>query len=108
MLTAVALLLTAIGIEVAATAMLPRAEGFTDPFWTAVVLGAYGVSIWLLAIVVRTLPVSVTYAVWSGVGTAIVAFIGFAFLGEQMGWLKAASLGLIVAGVIGLNLAGAH
>jgi len=108
MLTAVALLLTAIGIEVAATAMLPRAEGFTDPFWTVVVLGAYGVSIWLLAIVVRTLPVSVTYAVWSGVGTAIVAFIGFAFLGEQMGWLKAASLGLIVAGVIGLNFAGAH
>ena len=108
MFTAVALLLTAIGIEVAATAMLPRAEGFTDPFWTAVVLGAYGVSIWLLAIVVRTLPVSVTYAVWSGVGTAIVAFIGFAFLGEQMGWLKAASLGLIVAGVIGLNFAGAH
>jgi small multidrug resistance pump len=57
---------------------------------------------------VRTMPISVAYAVWSGVGTAIVALIGFAFLGETMGWLKAASLGLIVAGVVGLNLAGAH
>ena len=78
------------------------------PFWTVMVLGGYGVSIWLLALVVRTMPISVAYAVWSGVGTAIVALIGFAFLGETMGWLKAASLGLIVAGVVGLNLAGAH
>jgi small multidrug resistance pump len=62
----------------------------------------------LLAIVVRTLPVSVTYAVWSGLGTAIVAVIGYALLGEQMSWLKAVSLGMIVVGVIGVNLAGAH
>ncbi|HEX6149851.1 multidrug efflux SMR transporter [Nocardioides sp.] len=108
MSTAIVLLLAAIGIEVAATASLPRTEGFTVPGWSVAVLCGYGASIWLLAIVVRTLPVSVAYAVWSGLGTAIVALIGFAFLGEQMGWLKAVSLGLIVAGVVGLNLAGAH
>ena len=108
MLWAAVLLGAAIVVEVAATASLPRAEGFTVPGWSAVVIAGYAASIWLLALVVRTLPVSVTYAVWSGVGTALVAVVAFVFLGEPMGWVKAVSLGLIVAGVIGLNLAGAH
>jgi len=102
------LLVIAIVIEVVATALLPRAQGFTDLAWSAVVLGGYGVSIWLLAIVVRTLPVSVAYAVWSGLGTAIVAVIAYFFLGESMTPLKAASLAMIVVGVVGLNLAGTH
>ena len=105
MFGAAAVLAIAIAIEVVATAFLPRAEGFTRPGWSAVVLGGYAVSIWLLAIVVRTLPVSVTYAVWSGVGTAFVAAIGYWFLGESMGWVKATSLALIVIGVMGVNLA---
>lgn len=102
------LLVTAIGVEVASTALLPRAQGFTNPGWSALVVAGYAVSIWLLAVVVRTMPVSVAYAVWSGVGTAVVAGIGYAFLGESMTWLKAVSLGLIVAGVVGLNLATSH
>ena len=105
MLGAAAILTLAIAIEVVATALLPRAQGFTHPGWSVVVLGGYAVSIWLLAIVVRTLPVSVTYAVWSGVGTAFVAVIGYWFLGESMGWVKATSLALIVIGVMGVNLA---
>lgn len=108
MYAAVLLLLAAIGIEVAATALLPRSEGFTDPLWSVVVLGGYAASIWLLAIVVRTIPVSMAYAVWSGVGTALVAIVGYLWLGEQMSLLKAASLGLIVVGVVGLNFAGTH
>jgi small multidrug resistance pump len=103
---AVMLLAVAIAIEVGATALLPRAAGFTHPGWSAVVLGGYAVSIWLLALIVRTLPVSVTYAVWSGAGTAVVAVIGYWFLGESMGWVKLVSLSLIVAGVIGLNMVG--
>ncbi len=108
MFVAVLLLLAAIGIEVVSTALLPRTDGFTNPMWSVAVVAGYAVSIWLLAIVVRTLPVSMAYAVWSGLGTAIVAVIGYWFLGEQMGLLKAASLAMIVVGVIGLNLAGAH
>ena len=102
------LLVAAILIEVVATALLPRAEGFTNPGWTVAVVGGYAASIWLLAIVVRTLPVSIAYAVWSGLGTAVVAMIAYFFLGEQMTLLKAASLTMIVAGVVGLNFAGAH
>jgi len=104
---AVVLLMAAIGIEVASTALLPRTAGFTNPAWSALVVGGYAVSIWMLAMVVRTVPVSVAYAVWSGVGTALVAVIGYAFLGESLGWFKAMSLALIVVGVVGLSLAGA-
>ena len=108
MYVAILLLLAAIGIEVVSTALLPRTNGFTDPLWSVGVVAGYAVSIWLLALVVRTLPVSTAYAVWSGLGTAVVAVIGYWFLGEGMGPLKAASLAMIVLGVVGLNLAGAH
>ena len=102
------LLIVAIAVEVVATALLPRADGFTQPLWSGVVLVGYAVAIWLLTVVVRTMPVSVAYAIWSGVGTALVAVVGYLFLGEQLGWAKALSLAMIVAGVVGLNLAGAH
>jgi len=105
---AAVLLVLAIGVEVAATALLPRAEGFRDPAWSLAVVAGYAISIWLLAVVVRSMPVSVAYAVWAGLGTAAVAVIGYVFLGESMGWLKAASLGLIVLGVVGLNLVSTH
>lgn len=102
------LLIVAIAIEVVCTALLPKADGFANPLWSAVVLLGYGVSIWLLTVIVRTMPVSVAYAIWSGLGTALVAVVGYAFLGEQLGWVKVVSLSMIVAGVVGLNLVGAH
>jgi small multidrug resistance pump len=102
------LLIIAIAIEVVATALLPRTHGFTNLGWSAAVVLGYGAAIWLLAIVVRTMPVSVAYAIWSGLGTALVAVIGVLFLDEQLGWVKALSLAMIVVGVVGLNLAGAH
>ena len=102
------LLGVAIVIEVGATAVLPKAEGFTHLGWATVVLAGYGLSIWLLTVVVRQMPVSVAYAVWAGAGTALVAVVGLMFLGEHLTWLKAFSLAMIVAGVVGLNLAGAH
>ena len=107
MLAAV-LLGVAIGVEVAATALLPKAAGFTDPLWSALVVGGYGLSIWLLALVVRSMPVSVAYAVWAGVGTAVVALVGVVFLGESMSWVKAGSLAMIILGVVGLNLVATH
>lgn len=102
------LLAVAIGLEVAASALLPKAEGFTNPLWTAVVLLGYGTAIWLLTVIVKTVPVSVAYAIWAGAGTALVAVASVVFLGESLTWVKAASLAMIVAGVIGLNLVGAH
>ena len=102
------LLVSAIGIEVAATSALPRTQEFHHLAWTAAVIAGYATSIWLLALVIRHIPVSVTYAVWSGIGTAGVAVVGVLFLGERLGMLQAGALLLIVAGVVILNLSGAH
>lgn len=105
---AVGLLLAAIAAEVAASTALPRTQGFRDPAWTAFVIGGYAVSIWLLAIVVRAMPVSTAYAIWAGLGTAAVAVIGALWLGESLDALKVAALSMIVVGVVVLNLQGAH
>lgn len=98
----------AITVEVAATAALPRTNSFTDPLWTTLVLSAYALAIGLLAVVVKYIPVSVAYAVWSGAGTALVAVIGVTLLGERLDSLKVAAVGLIVVGVVVLNARGAH
>jgi small multidrug resistance pump len=108
MYAAFGLLFVAILTEVAATSALPRAHGFRDPVWTALVLGGYAVSIWLLAVVVRTLPVSTAYAVWSGVGTAAVAVVGVLWLGEKLDLVAVTALVLIVVGVVLLNMNAAH
>ncbi len=102
------LLMLAIATEVGATAALPRAEGFRDPGWTALVLVGYGLSIWLLTLVVREVPVSIAYATWAGVGTAAIAVVGVLALGESWDLTKTAALALIIVGVVLLNLHGAH
>jgi small multidrug resistance pump len=108
MFVAWGLLMSAIGVEVAATAALPRTEGFRDPWWTAAVLGGYAVSIFLLTVVIREIPVSIAYAVWAGLGTAGIAIVGIVLLGERFDVFKAAAIGMIIAGVVALNLQGAH
>ena len=102
------LLAVAIAIEVASTAALPRTDGFRDPFWAAIVVAGYAMAIWLLALVVQRMPVSVTYAVWSGLGTAAIAVVGVVFLGESWNPVKVAAIALIVVGVVVLNLQSAH
>jgi small multidrug resistance pump len=104
----VLLLSIAIVSEVAATVSLRLADGFTRPVPSAIVVIGYGISFWMLALVLRQLPVGLTYAVWSAVGTALLAGIGMVAFGEPATALKLASLGLIIMGVVGLNLAGTH
>ena len=62
----------------------------------------------LLIVVLKHIEVSIAYAVWAGVGTAAVALIGITFLGEQADVIKMASIALVIIGVVGLNLSGAH
>ena len=108
MFIASALLAIAIAIEVGATAVLPRAAGFSDPFWSAIVLAGYGVSIWLLTLIVKQLPVSMVYAIWSGLGTAAVAVVGVMWLHEPLTALKLLALALIIGGVVLLNIGAPH
>jgi small multidrug resistance pump len=108
MLAPSALLVAAIGIEVGATAALPRTLGFHDLSWSVAVMGAYVVSIWRLGLVVQQVPVSVAYAVWSGLGTAAIATIGVLLLGDEVDAVKVTALAMIVVGVVLLNLHHAH
>ena len=105
----VAVLLSfAIVSEVAATVALRYSDGFTRPGPIAIVVIGYGISFWLLALVLKELSIGITYAVWSAAGTALIATIGIVAFDEPATALKLVSLALIVAGVIGLNLGGAH
>ena len=100
------LLALAIAAEVAGTIALRFSDGFTRPFPSAVVIAGYALSFWMLALVLRHLSVGTTYALWAGAGTALIAAIGVLAFGEPATALKVASLGLIILGVVGLNLAG--
>lgn len=104
---AVVLLMTAIGCEVGATAALPRTDSFHNLGWSLVVIAGYVVATWLLSVVVKTLPLGVTYATWAGLGTIAVVAIGW-FSGEQVSLIKVVAVAAIVAGVIALNASGSH
>lgn len=104
MLLAWVLLLSAIGVEVASTASLSRTDSFRDPLWTGLVLLGYALSFWLLAVVIRNIPVSVAYAIWSGLGTAGIAVVGVLFLQERLDVAKVVGIATIVVGVVVLNL----
>lgn len=94
--------------EMAWALFLKRSEGLTRPGDTAAFVVCLGVSMVLLGQALRTLPVSTAYAVWTGIGAAGAAVIGMVWLGEPRGALKLASLTLLLAGILGLRLAGDH
>jgi small multidrug resistance pump len=71
------------------------------------VVAGYGVSFLLLAQVVKTLPVGVTYAIWSAVGTLAVVAIGAVFLGQPITGWQGLGMALVVGGVVLLNVGGA-
>src|SRR3954469_19234332 len=99
-----AVLLAAIGVEVGATSLLPRTRGFHDVPWSLLVMAGYAISIWMLALVVLHMSVSVAYAMWSGIGTAAIALVGVSVLGERFDAVKLTALLLIIVGVVVLNL----
>ncbi|QDY09192.1 multidrug efflux SMR transporter [Micromonospora sp. HM134] len=101
-------LLIAIGAEVAGTSLLKATQGFTRLWPTVGLAVAYLTAFGMLALAVRDIPVGVAYAMWSGLGTAAIVAVGAAFLGEPLSLTKVVGVGLIIGGVVVLNLGGAH
>ncbi|AGZ42601.1 DMT family transporter [Actinoplanes friuliensis] len=101
-------LVLAIGSEVFGTSMLKATDGFSRLWPTVACLGGYVLSFVLLSQAVKHIPIGVAYAMWSGLGTAAIVAIGTVFLGESLNLVKVIGLGLIVGGVVVLNLGGAH
>lgn len=100
------LLGSAIFFELIATSALKASDGFTRPLPASTTVAGYAASFYLLSLTLRRMEVSVVYAIWSGAGTALMALVGCFLFAEPLPPLKLASIGLIVLGVVGLNLVG--
>lgn len=99
-------LMSAIAFEVAGTISMKLSDGFTRPLPSILIFVFYCASFIALTFAIKKIEVSVVYAVWAGVGTAIVAAIGIGYFGESLSAGKLFSLVLIIAGIVGLNLQG--
>jgi len=98
----------AIGAEIIATTSLKYSQGFSKPGPTIVVVIGYVIAFYMLGQALRTIEVGVAYAIWAGLGTAIVAIIGIVLLGEAVSVMKIIGIVMVIAGVAALNLGGTH
>lgn len=94
----------AIVSEVAATSALKGCEGFTRLWPSVIVLVGYGAALFFLSLTLKTIPVGVVYAIWSGVGIALIALVAWVFFGQSLDVPAIVGLLLIVAGVVVLNV----
>lgn len=98
------LLLVAIVAEVVATSALKASENFTRLLPSLIVVIGYGAAFTCLSLTLRTLPLGVAYAIWSGVGTALVAVVGWLVYKQHLDLPAVLGIGLIIAGTLVLNL----
>lgn len=94
----------AIVFEVAGTTSMKLADGFTRTLPSVLLFVFYGLSFGALTFALKRIDLSVAYAIWSGLGTALIAVIAVIWFGESMTPMKIASLVLVIAGVVGLQL----
>ena len=100
-------LATAIVLEVIGTTSMKLSEGFTKTIPSILMFVFYLASLAVLTLALKKIDVSVAYAVWAGLGTALIATIGIVYFHESATLLKIISILLIIAGVVGLHLSGA-
>ena len=93
----------AIVSEVIATSALKASEGFTRLWPSLIVTAGYMAAFYFLSLTLRTIPIGVAYAIWSGAGVAMIALIAWVFHGQSLDIPAIIGLSLIVAGVVVLN-----
>lgn len=89
--------------EVIATSALKASEGFSRLWPSLIVSAGYIAAFYFLSLTLRTIPVGVAYAIWSGAGVALIAIIAWVFFGQALDIPAIIGLSLIVAGVVVLN-----
>ncbi|MEU5300243.1 multidrug efflux SMR transporter [Streptomyces noursei] len=94
--------------EILATTSMKYSHGFSRLWPSLGTAVGYVVAFALLARTLKSMSVGTAYAIWSGAGTAVIAAIGMVFLGESTSTLKILGVLLVIAGVVVLNLDGAH
>lgn len=94
----------AIGLEVAGTTSMKYSQGFTRLLPSVLIFVFYAGAFAALTLALKNLDVSLAYAIWAGVGTVLIALIGFFMFGEPVTLVRIFCIGLIVIGVVGLSL----
>ncbi|AWM18468.1 multidrug efflux SMR transporter [Bacillus inaquosorum] len=94
----------AILFEVAGTVSMKLSSGFTKLTPSVLLIFFYGGSLFFLTLTLKSFDVSVAYAVWSGMGIVLITVVGFLFFQENVSVMKLISIGLIIGGVVSLNL----
>jgi small multidrug resistance pump len=94
----------AIVSEVTATSFLKQSQGFTKPVPSVIMITGYLVTFYFLSLTLRTIPTGVAYAIWSGVGILLIAAVAWIFQGQRLDPPAIVGMGLIIAGVVVLNL----
>ena len=97
-------LAVAITAEVVATSALKSSHGFTRLVPSVVVVAGYGIAFYFLSLALKSIPVGIAYAVWAGLGIVLVAAIAWIFHGQKLDLWAFVGMGLIVSGVVVLNL----
>ncbi|MCE8039699.1 multidrug efflux SMR transporter [Halomonas sp. MCCC 1A11062] len=94
----------AIVAEVVATSALKATHGFTRLGPSLVVVVGYAIAFYMLSLVLRTIPVGIAYAIWAGLGIVLVALVGIVVYGQRPDLPAVLGIGLIVAGVVVIQL----
>jgi len=94
----------AIVTEVIATSSLKLSDGFTRLWPSVVVVVAYGISFYCLALTMKTLPIGIIYAAWSGLGIVLVTLVGWFFFKQHLDIPALIGMALIIAGVVIMNV----
>jgi len=98
------MLAIAIVAEVCATTAMKQSDGFTRMPWTVVTVIGYGIAFYFLSLTLRTIPTGIAYAIWSGVGIVLISTAAWAFQGQKLDAAAVIGVGLIVTGVIVMNV----
>jgi small multidrug resistance pump len=99
-----AYLMIAILAEVVATSALKATDGFTRLVPSAVVVAGYGIAFFCLSLTLRSIPVGIAYAIWSGVGMILICGLGWLLYRQTLDVPAIIGIGLILCGVLVLNL----
>lgn len=101
-------LLAAIAAEIVGTLSLKASDGFTKWVPVGVMVVAYALTFWLLAVALTSMEVGRAYAIWAGLGTIGATVGGAVLFGDRLTGMSIVGIGVIVAGVVILNVGGAH
>lgn len=94
----------AIVCEVIATSSIPKTEQFTKMMPSTIVIIGYGIAFFLLSVTVKSMPVGIVYAIWSGAGIVLVAAVGYFLYGQKLDLAAIVGISFILTGVMIVNL----